>query len=307
MADYKGGYQIIDLSGDNIYAKAKSAFETNKPVLVYDGGIASFGNVIKSSTNFVINYIIDDKLYQATVAADNTVTKTSTEIGGGETPSSDLVVIDCSHNNDIYIRHSSEPAPVTREFFTSSQVEEVCEALSNNKLVILKNVGVVCGAGAPYNLTLINATDMYSSGNVSAYAFFFDMYSTNHNIYYISFSGTSYNVEYLINNDTLIDYSNTETKKLTDYTASDPFTAEADGYVRIFRRSAETTGSNSVYIRGTNDGQYTDLGFILYGVPNDGKDGTDSVFVKKGTQMYATMAEGSNAYISFNPIVPEVF
>ena len=78
---YQGGYQIIDLSGDNIFAKAQSAFETNKPVLVYDGGIASFGNVTKSSTNFVINYIIDDKLYQATVAADNTVTKTSIDLG----------------------------------------------------------------------------------------------------------------------------------------------------------------------------------------------------------------------------------
>lgn len=78
---YQGGYQIIDLSGGDIFAKAKSAFETNKPVLVYDGGIASFGNVIKSSTNFVINYIIDDKLYQATIAANNTVSKTSIDLG----------------------------------------------------------------------------------------------------------------------------------------------------------------------------------------------------------------------------------
>lgn len=78
---YQGGYQIIDLSGGGIYDKAKSAFETNKPVLVYDGGIASFGNVVKDSTYYVINYIIDDKLYQAAVAANGTVTKTNIDLG----------------------------------------------------------------------------------------------------------------------------------------------------------------------------------------------------------------------------------
>lgn len=78
---YQGGYQIIDLSGDNIYAKAKSAFETNKPVLVYDGGIASFGSVIKNSTNFIVSYIINDKLYKATIAEDNTVNKTTISLG----------------------------------------------------------------------------------------------------------------------------------------------------------------------------------------------------------------------------------
>lgn len=82
---YQGGYQIIDLSGGDIYDKAKSAFETNKPVLVYDGGIASFGNVTKDSTYFVVNYIIDDKLYQATIAGDDTVTKTNVDIGGSAT------------------------------------------------------------------------------------------------------------------------------------------------------------------------------------------------------------------------------
>lgn len=78
---YQGGYQIIDLSGGGIYDKAKSAFETNKPVLVYDGGIASFGNVTKSSTNFIVSYIINDKLYKASIAADNTVTKTTINLG----------------------------------------------------------------------------------------------------------------------------------------------------------------------------------------------------------------------------------
>ena len=78
---YQGGYQIIDLSGEDIFAKAKSAFETNKPVLVYDEGIASFGNVTKDSNNFVISYIINDKLYKSTIAEDNTVTKTTINLG----------------------------------------------------------------------------------------------------------------------------------------------------------------------------------------------------------------------------------
>ena len=82
---YQGGYQIIDIGGDEIYSKAKSAFETNKPVLVYDGGIASYGNVTKSSTNFVLNYIINNKIYKATVATDGTVTKTNVDIGGSAT------------------------------------------------------------------------------------------------------------------------------------------------------------------------------------------------------------------------------
>lgn len=301
---YQGGYQIIDLSGGDIFAKAKSAFETNKPVLVYDGGIASFGNVTKNSTNFVINYIIDDKLYQATVAVNNTVTKTSTEIGGGGEPVSDVVVIDCSGNtNGIFIHSDYDTPPSSYNFFTSDQVSAILSALNSNKRVILHSVVVHCGSSQPYDLTLINPTNMFSMSNLTACVLF----SNSDESYVIYFSNTSYYVLRVSNDtNTLIDYSSIETKKLTDFTASDPYTASADGYVRIFRRSAETTGANNVYARGINNGSTTDLGFILYTVPNDGKDGTDSVFVKKGTQLYATMAENSNAYISFNPIVPEL-
>lgn len=295
---YQGGYQIIDLSGGDIFAKAQSAFETNKPVLVYDGGIASFGNVTKDSSNYIINYIIEDTLYQATIESNNTVTKTSTEIGGGEEPTSDVVVIDCRSNPTMRIGYPDQP---TTTYFTSDQVSTILSALSSNKRVILSFVvlDIYMDTIGPRDFTLLNATEVYSTSDLTACI----LISTPNGAYAVYFMNTSCKVVSLANDEnTLIDYSSSATVKLTDYTSSNPYTASADGYVRIFRRSAETTGANNVYARGTNDGTIS-LGFILYTVPNDGKDGTDSVFVRKGTQIYATMEEGSNAYISFNPIV----
>lgn len=85
MADSrKGGYQIVEIGTGivGMYDKLKSAYESNKPILVKKNGVTTFGNVTKDGNYFVANYIIDDTLYQDTISQLDAITDSSIDIGG---------------------------------------------------------------------------------------------------------------------------------------------------------------------------------------------------------------------------------
>lgn len=78
-----GGYQIVEISTGNVgmYEKLKSAYESNKPILVKKSGSSTFGNVTKDGNYFVANYIIDDVLHQDTISQLDAITEAETDIG----------------------------------------------------------------------------------------------------------------------------------------------------------------------------------------------------------------------------------
>lgn len=84
MADYKGGYQIVEIETglSGMYKKLEAAYNSGKPILVKKNGKISFGNVTKDGNYFVANYIIDDTLYQDTISALDAITDSSIDIGG---------------------------------------------------------------------------------------------------------------------------------------------------------------------------------------------------------------------------------
>lgn len=84
MADYKGGYQIVEIETglSGMYKKLEAAYNSGKPILVKKNGKISFGNVTKDGNYYVANYIIDDTLYQDTISALDAITDSSIDIGG---------------------------------------------------------------------------------------------------------------------------------------------------------------------------------------------------------------------------------
>ena len=92
MADYKGGYQILDLTGatagdpvtiTGIYDKI--AGNNGKPILVKaNDGQRVFAQAKKSSTNYVLTYLsAEGKIVKVVVTNADSVTTTIEDISNG--------------------------------------------------------------------------------------------------------------------------------------------------------------------------------------------------------------------------------
>lgn len=85
MNDVKGGYQIIDLSKDNIYDIAKGY--NQKAILIKTNSTYVFGSLTKDSNNYILSYVdTDNNLHQITIEQDNTTTDNIIDLessGGG--------------------------------------------------------------------------------------------------------------------------------------------------------------------------------------------------------------------------------
>lgn len=73
MTNKKGGYVIIDLASSSIVTDLQKALLTNKPVLVYNNGDASFYTLTTDGTNFTLSGANDS----IGVASDGTITTNS--------------------------------------------------------------------------------------------------------------------------------------------------------------------------------------------------------------------------------------
>lgn len=85
MNDVKGGYQIIDLSKDNIYDIAKGY--NQKAILIKTNSTYVFGSLTKDLNNYILSYVdTDNNLHQITIEPDNTTTDNTIDLdsGGGE-------------------------------------------------------------------------------------------------------------------------------------------------------------------------------------------------------------------------------